>query len=242
MLSFLFNSWKANLFPFLCLAAALLMISPPLAGAQVETSVQQAQKTELEIIKLRQEIAQLEKPAAKPGLDWDWWLGHVGSFIVGGLATWAGLRQRQGATDHPVHEKRLATYPELVKMTAPLAIYFQDTGGRDHVKLGPAKCGEIGHSMAKWYFDGGGILMSVEARNAYFSLAQALTRASKSNELLAPTFPDDSEHVSHKSVDVYRSLLFANIQPSLDRIDPTKTVFQRAASWLALNLRLQTYR
>lgn len=242
MLNCQFRSQLIVLIAVMFFASAPLLMLPSIATAQVEASGQQAQKAALEISALRQEIAQLKKPAKKPGFDWDWWLGHVGSFVAGGIAAWAGLRQRQGATDHPVHEKRLTIYPELVKITAPLAIYFPDTGKLHQVTLSPAKCADIGRALSKWYFDGGGLLMSGEARDAYFCLAQALTRASKFKLLHAPVFPEDSQEVSDAASDEHRSLLFIELRPDIEKNEKRKTILEHLTSWLALSLTLPARR
>lgn len=242
MLSFLFNTRSAKMFASLCLTFALLLMSPSQAVTQFEPNGPQAQKTALEITELQNDVAKLNKQADVDSYDWLELLSIFGSGIAVLISALAAYRTRQGATDLPVHEKRLAIYPDIVKITAPLAIYFQDTGGRDRVTLTPTKCSEIGYSMAKWYFEGGGILMSTQARDAYMSLAQALTRATKSKTLHAPSFPDESEYVSHKSVDDYRSLLFKEIEKDLAKIPPTKTTLQHTKEWFVLNTKFPSYR
>jgi hypothetical protein len=71
--------------------------------------------------------------------------------------------------------------------------------------------------MSEWYFfTGGGLLLSVPARDAYFKLARALTRASSAEVLKVPTFPDDAEDISREKVDEYHCQL---IQQKLDLDD-----------------------
>jgi hypothetical protein len=236
MLSFLFNRCSIKLIASLYLGSVLSLMPLSWAAAQVEPNGLQTEKTALEIDKLRKEIAHLEQPAEKAGFDWAWWLATGGSFVAGSISAWAALRQRQGATDHPVHEKRLAIYPELVKITAPMAVYFPDTDKKVSVTLVPAKCADMGKALSEWYFGGGGMMMSVEAREAYFRLSHALTLASKSKTLLAPVFPRDSEKVNAKALDLYRSSLFKEIAEGLAKIAPKKTFVQRFAESIVAKL------
>src|SRR5437016_14447223 len=62
----------------------------------------------------------------------------------------------------------------------------------------------MGETMRTWYFAGGGLLMSTEARDAYFALARALTRASLATHLRVPTFPKDAQKVSKEAIDTYQ--------------------------------------
>jgi len=64
--------------------------------------------------------------------------------------------------------------------------------------------------MSKWYFHGGGVLLSDEARNAYFAFVRALTRASQASELRTPTFPDDAPRLSSAILDRFRTELSIN--------------------------------
>lgn len=75
----------------------------------------------------------------------------------------------------------------------------------------------MGRAMSYWYFGGGGLLMSVKARNAYFRLASALTRASLAEALRVPTFPTDALDISNEKVDKYRDELAQ--QFDLDRVE-----------------------
>lgn len=162
-------------------------------------------KAELEIQKLKLELSQLERDrGALPG----WITGGLGFLAgVGGTFTsiWAARRARLGELDQSVHDKRLDLYPQLIAATAELAIYFPDYNGA--AAFNRTTCLSIGRAMSKWYFGGGGLLMSIEARDAYFSLARALTRAALTNKLEVPTFPEDSADVSCEKVTKYREEL-----------------------------------
>ena len=57
--------------------------------------------------------------------------------------------------------------------------------------------------MRAWYFAGGGLILSTEARDAYFRLARALTRASLAAELRVPEFPRDAAEISAENIDRY---------------------------------------
>jgi hypothetical protein len=138
---------------------------------------------------------------------------------VGAAASvWVAYRTRLGGLDQSVHNKRLESYPQLVKAAAPLAIYFPtgDAGpwalgfpARDAASwaLSLADCRAIGRAMSKWYFGGGGLLLSTEARDAYFLLARALTRATAASSLRVPTFPRDAQIISVEKLDEYREKL-----------------------------------
>jgi len=52
-----------------------------------------------------------------------------------------------------------------------------------------------------------GLLLSSEARDAYFRLARALTLASCAEKLYVPLFPDDGKEISVNRVDVCRDVL-----------------------------------
>jgi hypothetical protein len=124
-------------------------------------------------------------------------LSVIGSLLV---ARWA----RFATLDQATHTKRLESYPELVAATSPLAIYFPDLGFSE--SLEPRKCGAIGRALSKWYFTSG-LLLSTEARDAYFRLARALTLASRAEKELYVPFPNDAKEISRKSIHDYRERL-----------------------------------
>lgn len=177
-----------------------------IATAQQETSSPQSRKTELEVEKLELEIAKLTEA---PGWLQTWSMGVLG-LLVGAIGVAAPVfvarRARLGALDQSVHDKRLEFYPKLVKATAQLALYFPGSGPSG-ASIGPQKCRTMGKIMSAWYFDKGGLLLSTDARNAYFRLARALTLASLAEELRVPIFPKDAVHISVKKVDEYREEL-----------------------------------
>lgn len=178
---------------------------------EIVTLQTQQARDDLERRKLEAEIAGLQMQQRLPP-----WLSVVAAFIVGAIATggsvWVAQRNRQGALDLTVHEQRIKTYPRLVRAAAPLALYFPSDGSVDR-----ALCCEMGRRMSAWYFSGGGILLSRDARNAYFSFARALTRASKIDRLRTPRFPDDAEQISYEKLKQYRSQL--SITTNLDFIE-----------------------
>lgn len=176
-----------------------------IATAQQEPSNLERRKADLEVQKLELEVAKLKEDRGElPG-----WLTGVLGVLAGivGTATpvWAARRARHGALDQSVHDKRLESYPHLVKATAGLALYFPI--GDAPVPIGPKECGTMGRAMSEWYFGGGGLLLSVEARDVYFALARALTRASIAEKIKVPVFPKDAEDMSVEKVDKYRAEL-----------------------------------
>ena len=137
--------------------------------------------------------------------------------IAGAVTSfWVGRRALVGALDQSVHEQRLKVYPGLVKTVAPLALYFPEQGS-GAAKIGPAECAAMGRAVSRWYFSGGGLLLSESSRNAYFALMRALTRASLAAEISAPSYPHDALEISLEKVDQYRKQLSKRFR--LDDVD-----------------------
>ena len=197
-----------NLRAVVCAVACLGIVLPCLevATAQQEPSALQRRKAELEVRKLELEVARLtEDRGTLPS-----WLTGVLGLLAGvvGTATsvWVARRARLGTLDQSVHDKRLDAYPELVKATAPLAVYFPG-GDPFAASIGRNECATMGRAMSDWYLGSGGLLLSVGARGAYFRLARALTRASLAEGLRVPTFPRDAGDISVEKLDTYRAEL-----------------------------------
>jgi hypothetical protein len=204
------------------LGSAVLLLSS-LAGAQQQPGDANPRKTELEAQKLELEIASLKRNAF-PG----WGIGALGLAVgIAGTAStlWVARRTRAGALDQSVHDSRLQTYPQLVKSTSPLGVYFPHYGSAIE-SLVPATCARMGWAMSQWYFNSGGLLLSEQSRDAYFKFARALTRAALAPDLAAPAFPADSERISLVSLAGYRAALGAY----LDLDDPERWTFGKASS------------
>ncbi len=203
--------------------------------AQQESDALQKRKADLELQKLELEVAKLkaqELPA---------WVTGVFGLVLGIAGTvssiWISRRSRSGALDQAVHVKRLDAYPQVVKATAPLAVYFPDYGPCTDA-IGPNECHLMGEALSRWYFDGGGLLMSTEARDAYFMLARALTKASVAHEISAPRFPIDAEEISLDNLKEYRKRLGG--PPKLDDVE--HWIFgDRAPEKAAPELRFKDY-
>jgi len=180
--------------PCLGIAATNATNDLPLRRAELEV-----QKLELEVVKLRDGSAEFSDGLIGVG-------GLVVALLASVISVLVARRAQHGALDQSVHEKRLESYPELVRAAARLAVYFP--GGDPPVaSIGPKECSEMGHAMSKWYFAGGGLLLSVEARDAYFALARALTRASLAEDLKVPTFPRHAGDISVDKLKEYRTEL-----------------------------------
>jgi hypothetical protein len=177
-----------------------------MATAQQGPDVSQSRKEQLEVEKLSLEIAKLKQDRARSP---EWLTGILG-FLVGivgaSASVWVARRARLGELDQSVHDKRLELYPQLVKAAAPLAIYFPGKDSSTEA-LCPEDCITVGRAMSEWYFNGGGLLLSTEARDAYFRLARALTLASSARSLRVPTFPTDAKDISVEKLDEYRKRL-----------------------------------
>ncbi|MET4207708.1 hypothetical protein [Bradyrhizobium sp. LA2.1] len=169
-------------------------------------------KAKFEVSKLELEAKKLEREAKKIDDELRWsskwgppllttitslFVGILGGWIAARAAMWVAHRNALAEMAAATHEKRLECYPELVEHTLPLAIYFPMQ------PLDPRTCEEIGRAISGWYFVSG-LLLSAEARDAYFLLARALTRASDVKELLVPQSTDDAKKISPKIVQDYR--------------------------------------
>ena len=190
--------------------AIVFVVSGAIVLAQQSQDALQTRKAELEIEKLQLEVNKLKTPLL---LDW---LPVILGLVVGVLGAastiWVARRSQFAALDQSVHEKRLELYPQLVEAAAPLAVYFPAYGQSS--SLDPAACSTMGKAMSRWYFSGGGLLLSRQSRDAYFKLTRALTKASRAAEIRAPRFPDDAEDISVDLLRAYRKS-FSN----LDNID-----------------------
>jgi len=162
----------------------------------------ESRKAQLEVQKLELEVASLAKKKSEVP---DWLTGFLGLLVgaggVGATVLVARLA-KISALDQEVHKKRIESYGALVETTEPFALYFTPAKPID-----PEACRQIGEAMRAWYFKGGGLLMSTEARDAYFALARALTRAWFAQTLRVPVFPDNALEISVVTVDEYRSEL-----------------------------------
>jgi hypothetical protein len=107
-------------------------------------------------------------------------LATIASGLLGGVAGalaslvisyFTRFRER----DKAVHTTRLEVYVALVQELAPLALFFPSVAQSDNPSscsyiLTPQICLEMGTKLCKWYFRGGGILLSDNSREAYFYL------------------------------------------------------------------------
>jgi hypothetical protein len=190
-------------------------------AAQGATSPEEAndlllRKARLEVQKLELEVAELQKDRSESHV----WIERGVTIVltIGGtlVSVWLARRTQHGELDLSVHDKRLESYPALVEAGGPLAVYFPN-GDPPAYSIAPIDCREMGQAMSKWYFGGGGLLMSVQARDAYFRLARALTRASLAAGLKVPSFPGDAGSISVEKLKDYRTEL--NLEDELDGDD-----------------------
>ena len=193
----------------LALLFAVLALPVTLAAAQDVPSARagaaDADQRALELEKLQLEIAALKRSPWLTAL-----FGLLGGLVGGALSTTTALvvshGTRKGALDQAVHEKRIAAYPELVQAAAPLAIYFPSYESESR-SIQPSDCVQMGRTMVDWYFRAGGLLLSTEARTAYFAFGRALTRASTEDDLRAPVFPRDAQLIDEDILRTYRTHL-----------------------------------
>jgi hypothetical protein len=195
--------------------ALSIALSAAVVGAMAQSTTAAApQQSDLDRQKLEAEILNLRAQRFSALT-----LGTLTAVVAfaGVVSTiWAARRTRFGALDQSVHEQRLKVYPRLVNAAAPLALYFPVQPSR-RGKMGPSDCAIIGRATSKWYFSGGGLLLSENSRTAYFALMRALTRASLAPEISAPTFPDDADAISIEKMEAYKDELGAHV--NLDAVD-----------------------
>lgn len=95
----------------------------------------------------------------------------IGTYVLTRLKTRQDLEARY---DADLRHARLTTYAELWKLLQPLALF-----GRNGFPT-PQTLDEMSHSLTAWYFDKGGIYLSVPTREAYFRLQRALRDVTES--------------------------------------------------------------
>jgi hypothetical protein len=178
-------------------------------GVGDRKAVAELEKLELEVQKLRQDAA--SQTYLEPYLSGEQTklvLTFLAGLLTAILPVCGAWRARMGSLDQAVHQSRLSAYPGLVKAGARFAIYFPSRpAGAWSWPITPDDCGNVGKAMSKWYYTGGGLLLSRTARDAYFKLARALTRASHAPELRVPKLREDMQKISKKQIDKYRTSL-----------------------------------
>lgn len=183
----------------LLLLSHVLLAGVIFAQPVVVADTDAAQQAEIE--SLRDDLDRLESRSS--------WVPNAVAVLSGAIGAaaliWIERFRRRGAVDQAVHERRIFWYPRLVRATAGLAVYFPGRGRSVGATLTPDSCAEMGRSMSRWYFLGGGLLMSTQARDAYFDLARGLTLAAAQDYLRVPQTPADAVLISKELLANYRS-------------------------------------
>jgi hypothetical protein len=188
---------------------ALLILSPPIPSAFAEEAPLAREKAELELVKLKRELADAESLTAAVER-WFKILSPSAILLAAGGYFFSRLsedRKLRGELDRATHEKRYASYAELMKAMSPLALYFPPRRGKAFRPLAPKDCEAMGRALSKWYFDGGGLLLSGDARDAYFMFARALSAAGAAPRLLVPQSGGDAPDIHKESFDEFRVAL-----------------------------------
>jgi hypothetical protein len=166
------------------------------------SSADALQKQALEIEQLKLQNEKMRRDSSRLNQPWVVPLSaFLGALIATGGAWWAARKSRLGTFDQAVLEKRLEKYQEIVAATKPLALYFPET------TLTKLLCKEAGEQLRACYFSGIGVYLSEEARNSYFRLVEALTRAADADAIDVPALNDYPQWVSGSRIDEYRKLL-----------------------------------
>jgi hypothetical protein len=108
--------------------------------------------------------------------------GTLLTVVVTATATALKVRQDlQREYDLALRRERMDAYRALWKELEPLAKYFRNT----RATYGTMK--SVGKALRRWYFETGGIFLTVPARDAYFALLDELRLV----EGVAPGDPED---------------------------------------------------
>jgi hypothetical protein len=184
-----------------CLTLSLILFCLMLGASSAQAA---AQPSALETEKLRLEVNDLR--ARSSWWRQQWFAAALG-LVTGAAGTAASFlaarRARIGSLDQSVHDKRLELYPQLVAALRCTALYFPNYAG-SAARLKPGHCESTGSAMSKWYFSGGGLLLTVPARDSYFALVGALTHAASCKVLAVPTLPEDAHLIDVEKIDAYR--------------------------------------
>src|SRR4051794_27550318 len=95
--------------------------------------------------------------------------------LIGAAVTYAGsviasvLASRRGIDDS-IREKRMATYADLWKETGTVPRWPR----AEHLTY--ERLGKMSRNLREWYYAGGGMYLSTEAREAYGALQKMLVR------------------------------------------------------------------
>lgn len=168
---------------------------------QLDKAVMENEKLKLEIERLREEKA---SPLNKIGISTQWVTPAIAliGVLASGLVAWITARRtRIGSFQLALLNTRLKSYPEMEAATMPFALYFPT------LKVSPTGCLSAGKQLRKAYFNGAGIVLSKHARDCYFTLAEALTRAAKVDGLNVPAISDYARFINDAIIDDYRKAL-----------------------------------
>ena len=97
--------------------------------------------------------------------------------LTGGLITffttrWQIRKELEFAYDKDLRERRIKEYIELWKLLELFAKYSRPVEEVSFVTIRA-----LSESLRRWYFHNGGFYLSIEARDAYFVLQEALVTA-----------------------------------------------------------------
>ena len=140
--------------------------------------------------------------------------------------------ERQQARFAALAEDRASVYACAFEALKPAALFFPPTDGAEgrlqsnaaggvpmqqrfaqpksdkSPQLARTDCEMMGEQLSSWYFGKGGLMMTTDSRNAYFSLMEALRRAAIApDELASQTVGEHRDVISEKLVDGYRDEL-----------------------------------
>ena len=109
-------------------------------------------------------------------------VGAAGGLISGAVAAWATIKAKRldrvveevklwvSAYDTKLLDQRLTDYRKLWRLT-------ESTSRRRISKLDPSKASTLAETLTDWYYREGGIVLSEEARDKFFSARSVLESA-----------------------------------------------------------------
>src|SRR5438874_6538060 len=103
----------------------------------------------------------------------DLWAAVIGGVVGAGTGilttSWKTRKDLESQYDIDVRAKRVESYQSLLCLLEPLAFY---TPPEPVLYLTIEK---VSGSMRHWYYETGGLFMSVDTRNSYFAVQERLT-------------------------------------------------------------------
>lgn len=131
--------------------------------------------------------------------------------LVGGLVTfsttrWQIRKELEFEYDKDLRERRIAEYRKLWKLVELFALYSRPVEAVTH---GAVR--RLSNDLRHWYFHDGGFYLSVEARDAYFALQEALVKELQASENPSAAISEVVYERVRKQASALRTSLVADV-------------------------------